>query len=192
MAGAGRVVLRALRADDAETMFAYRADPEVARYQSWQPQSVDELRAFIASLARAEPYAPGTWYQLGIALPGDGAPAGDGTPIGGALIGDCGVHVLAKEPRQAEFGMTLARAWQGRGLATAALEALFTVLFGALGKHRVFGSIDPRNARSIALVERAGMRREAHHRESLWFKGEWADDVVYALLRREWLARARR
>jgi len=73
-----------------------------------------------------------------------------------------------------------------------ALEALFTVLFGALGKHRVFGSIDPRNARSIALVERAGMRREAHHRESLWFKGEWADDVVYALLRREWLARARR
>lgn len=48
-----------------------------------------------------------------------------------------------------------------------------------------------RNARSIALVERAGMRREAHHRESLWFPGEWADYVVYALLRRESLARAR-
>lgn len=180
MAEAGRVVLRALRADDTETIFAYRADPGVARYQSWQPQSVDELRSFIASLARAESYAPGTWYQLGIALPADGA-----------LIGDCGVHVPADEPRQAEFGITLAPAWQGRGLATAALEALFTQVFGTLDKHRVFASVDSRNARSIALMERAGMRREAYHRESLWFKGEWADDVVYALLRREWLARAR-
>ena len=53
---------------------------------------------------------------------------------------------------------------------------------GPLGKHRVFASADPRNARSLALLERVGMRREAHFRESLWFKGEWVDDVVYAIL----------
>jgi hypothetical protein len=29
------------------------------------------------------------------------------------------------------------------------------------------------------------MRREAHFVESLWFKGAWADDLIYAVLRRE-------
>jgi RimJ/RimL family protein N-acetyltransferase len=33
------------------------------------------------------------------------------------------------------------------------------------------------------------MRREGHLRQSLWFKGRWADELFYALLRDEWLAR---
>lgn len=63
------------------------------------------------------------------------------------------------------------------------------VLFDTLGKHRVSCSVDPRNARSIALMERTGFRREAHHRESLWLKGEWCDDLIFAMLRREWISR---
>ena len=39
---------------------------------------------------------------------------------------------------------------------------------------------------SIALLERLGMRREGHLRESTWAKGEWTDDLVYALLPDEW------
>ncbi len=177
-APAPRIVLRALRPHDAPAMYAYRADPEVARYQSWEPPSLESVRAFIAAQDGAEPYAPGTWYQLAIA-----------EAAGGELIGDCGVHVPAGEPRSAEFGITLARAAQRRGLATEALVALLAILFGELGKHRVFCSIDPRNARSVALVRRGGFRQEAHHRASLWFKGAWADDLVFAMLRSEWDAR---
>ena len=40
-------------------------------------------------------------------------------------------------------------------------------------------------------MERLGMRREAHHLESSFIKGEWVDDLVYALLRSEWLARSK-
>ena len=87
-----------------------------------------------------------------------------------------------------EIGITLARGFQGRGFATEALRAVLGYLFSTLGKHRVFGSVDPRNAPSLALLERVGMRREAHFVESLWFKGGWADDVIYAMLRREYLA----
>jgi len=87
-----------------------------------------------------------------------------------------------------EIGITLARGFQGRGFATEALRAVLGYLFSTLGKHRVFGSVDPRNAPSLALLERVGMRREAHFVESLWFKGAWADDVIYAMLRREYLA----
>ena len=175
-----RVFLRALRGDDADPMFAYRSDPEVMRYQGWEPRTIDEVRAFIAGLAYAQPYAPGTWYQLGIAL-----------RTTDELIGDCGVHVPAGEPCQAEFGITLARAHHGRGLASEALRALLSLLFDTLEKHRVFGSIDPRNARSIALVQRAGFRAEALHVQSVWFKGAWADDAVFAMLRSEWIARRR-
>jgi RimJ/RimL family protein N-acetyltransferase len=177
-ADAPRVILRALRAADAPAMFAYRSDPEVGRYQSWEPPMLEDVRAFIEGLARSEPFTPGTWYQLGVALASTGE-----------LIGDCGVHIPAAEPRSAEFGITLASSAQGRGLAAEALRALLAILFGTLGSHRVFCSVDPRNARSVALMRRSGFRQEAHHRESLWFKGAWADDLVFAMLRREWVSR---
>ncbi len=51
--------------------------------------------------------------------------------------------------------------------------------------------IDPENARSVALAERLGMRREAHFIEEDWFKGRWSDLLVYAVLAREWDTPAR-
>jgi RimJ/RimL family protein N-acetyltransferase len=173
-----RIVLRALDPGDAAALFAYRSDPEVARYQSWEPAAPDEVRAFIRGLSASPEYAPGTWHQLGITLPETGE-----------LIGDCGVHVLEHDPRQAEFGITVAPRWQGQGLAGEALEALLFIVFDTLQKHRLSCSVDPRNVRSVALMERTGFRREAHHRESLWLGGEWVDDLVFAMLRREWLSR---
>jgi RimJ/RimL family protein N-acetyltransferase len=174
-----RLVLRALRPDDAEAMFAYRADPEIMRYQSWEPQSLDDVRAFITSVSVSEPYAPGTWRQLAIALRATHE-----------LIGDCGVHVPQHTPEQVELGITLAPAFHGHGYAAETVRALLRLAFETLGKHRVFGSIDPRNAASLALMRRTGFRQEAHFVESLRFKGEWADDVVFAMLAREWRATA--
>jgi RimJ/RimL family protein N-acetyltransferase len=55
-----------------------------------------------------------------------------------------------------------------------------------LSVHRVFASIDPGNTASIELFELLGMRQEGHFRESLWFKGEWADDVIFAMLQADW------
>jgi RimJ/RimL family protein N-acetyltransferase len=43
-----------------------------------------------------------------------------------------------------------------------------------------------RNGPSLALCERLGMRREAVLVENEWFKGEWTDEVDYALLERDW------
>jgi RimJ/RimL family protein N-acetyltransferase len=50
----------------------------------------------------------------------------------------------------------------------------------------VFASVDPRNHASIALLRRVGMRQEAHFRQSLWWRGEWVDDVIFAVLQSEW------
>ncbi len=174
-----RLRLRRLEPADAEAMFAYRSDPRVTAYQGWEPASREEVASYIVSLAGAAPDVPGSWFQVGITLREDGD-----------LIGDVGIHVPVHDRRQAEIGITLVHDRQGRGYGTEALRAVLGYLFGELGKHRVYGSVDPRNLRSIALLERLGMRKEAHHRQSLWFKGEWVDDVIYAVLDGEWSLRA--
>jgi RimJ/RimL family protein N-acetyltransferase len=136
------------------------------------------VRRFLEELASTEPDTPGTWFQLGITLRDSGL-----------LIGDCGIRFPAEESWQVEIGITLAPQHQGNGYATEALESILAYCFGPLGKHRVFASVDPRNGASITLLERLGMRREAHFRESLWFKGAWADDLIYAILDHEWPGR---
>jgi RimJ/RimL family protein N-acetyltransferase len=174
-----RLALRDLEANDGPRVFSYHRHPEVARFQSWGTESVDVVQTYIRSLAGVEPGEPGQWYQVGIFL-----------LDGGKLIGDCGFRVLESDPAQAEFGLTLAPEFQGKGYATEALHALLNYLFTALKKHRVFGSVDPRNVSSIRLQERVGMRKEAHFVKSLWFRGEWVDDVIYALLAEEWSVRS--
>ena len=159
-------------------MFEYRADPEVCRYQAFEPGSLADVEAFIAGLEANEFDTPGTWFQFAIRLQDSGA-----------LIGDIGAHFTAEDPRQVEIGFTLAPQHQGRGYATEAVTALLDHLFGQLAKHRVFASVDPRNKACLALLKRLGLRREAHFRQSLWFKGKWVDDVVYAILRPEWMGR---
>jgi len=172
-----RLRLTRLTAADVPAVHAYRADPDVGRYQGFAPGSAADVEAFVAGLADTFD-TPGTWYQFGLRL----RPTGE-------LVGDLGVRFPADDPDQAELGLTLAPAHQGRGLATEAVTGALDHLFGPAGKHRVFASVDPRNAPSVALLRRAGFRQEAHFRESMRFKGAWADDLVFGILAREWRER---
>jgi RimJ/RimL family protein N-acetyltransferase len=172
-----RLALRQLIGSDAKGIFEHRTRPEVSRFQSWGIESRAEIQSQIESFGTTEPGMPGSWYQIGIVLLSSNE-----------LIGDCGFHALETEPRQVEFGISLAPEYQCHGYATEALRALLNYLFTDLSKHRAFGSVDPRNVRSIKLMQRLGMRIEAHFVRSLWFKGEWVDDMIFAILASEWNA----
>ncbi len=168
------LVLRRMTNDDAAALAVYRSDPVQARYQSWEaPYPVDSARAVIAEMRDVRFAQPGAWLQIAI-------------ETGGRLIGDIAVRVDGDEPRQAMVGFTLAAHAQGRGFATEALRAVMTLLFTEHGVHRISAECDARNVRSAALLERVGMRREAHHRKSAWWKGEWTDEYAYAILAEEW------
>ena len=170
----GRLLLRPLAPEDGDALFVYRSLPEVYRFQSFRPGSVHDAEEFIARSTCAF-NVPGAWFQLGICLKG------------GELIGDLGLHFTDGE--QAEIGYTVAPAHQGRGYACEAAEAALECLFTALKKHRVTASVDPENAPSVRLLEKLGMRREAHFIQS-WRSAEgWRDDCVYALLAEEWRRR---
>lgn len=174
-----RLRMDPLRAEDADALFGIRGDPDVARYQGWQPADVDEAAAFISAQAERPFGAPDGWNQLAVRLREDGT-----------LIGDVGLHFPPTREDPFEFGISLAPAHQGRGYAREALTAVIDHAFGAWGYRRVVGSVDPRNTASMALCRALGMRQEAHHVESLLFRGDWVDDVVFALLAREWPSRS--
>ena len=159
---------------DADALFAYRADPTVARFQGWRPARREDASDFIARQLATPPDAPG-WRQRAIRLHDDRR-----------LIGDIGVNLPADADESVEFGISLAPAVHGRGYAAEAMHALLGWVFETAGRRRVHASVDPRNTASVALLRRLGMRQEAHFRESLHLHGEWVDDVVFALLAREW------
>jgi RimJ/RimL family protein N-acetyltransferase len=171
-----RVVVRRFHPDDLAAFVGYRSCEQVARFQSWDaPYPREEGERFLHELARQHPDTPGEWFQFAVALRSTGQ-----------LIGDCAALPHADDPRQCDIGFTISMEYQRHGYATEAVSLLVSYLFAQRGKHRITASCDPRNAASIALLERLGMRREGHLRESTWAKGEWTDDLVYALLRSEW------
>jgi RimJ/RimL family protein N-acetyltransferase len=78
--------------------------------------------------------------------------------------------------------------YQGRGYATEAARPFLAFAFGPRGLHRVVGRTEARNAASARVLEKLGMRLEAHHVENEWVKGEWQSELVYAILASEWAA----
>jgi RimJ/RimL family protein N-acetyltransferase len=164
---AGRVTLRRLRPDDVARFQAYRGDPDVGRYQGWEPMSDDDARGMIAGMAAAPCPTPGDWVQIAIA---DAATD--------TLIGDIGLRV-SESGEEAELGITLAPDAQGRGLAEEAVRALIAGLRADTGVRRLVGITDARNAPSARLLERIGMSFEAE--EETTFRGEACVERRYAL-----------
>jgi RimJ/RimL family protein N-acetyltransferase len=177
---AARLMLRRFRATDIETFVRYRADPAIARLQSWENFGAADGREFLASMSRQHPDTPGEWFQFAIELTATGA-----------MIGDCALHALADPPRAVEIGFTLAPSFHGHGYATEAAACLLDYVFGPLAKERAAAITDVRNAASIAVLERLGFVRDPAPRESVPFKGELCDEHLYGIGREDWLARPR-
>ena len=172
-----RLQLRRLRETDLASFLAYRNDPEVARYQSWEGCTRAEARGMILAMEREEPFGPGEWFQFAVELKETRE-----------FVGDLGFRV-GEDGRQAEVGYTLAREHWGEGYASEAVSRLLDYAFEDLGLHRICAITDQENLPSVAVLERLGLRHEDSFVENAWFKGRWSSEHLYATLREEWLAR---
>jgi RimJ/RimL family protein N-acetyltransferase len=172
--------LRVRRFVDADlpAFLAYRNDPEIARFQSWESTSEEQVYDLFATMRAEEPGHSGGGFQFAVALRADDA-----------LIGDVYLRLLDYDERQGEIGYTLAREWQGRGYAQEAVGAVLGYAFDTLGLHRMTALVDQQNAPSIALLERIGMRREGASTQSFFNKGSYRDEFQYAILSDEWASR---
>lgn len=162
---------------DLPIIAAYRRDPDAQRFQNFREWTADEKQAFLTDMQLAQLDAPGAGLQIAVALRDTDA-----------LIGD--VYVRISDPEQAEIGYTFAPEWRGQGYATEAVRGVFDYLFGTLNLHRIVAICADENSHSYALMERLGMRREAHMRKSYRYNGVWQNEFMYAILHEDWRQRA--
>ena len=172
-----RLVLRELEDRDASATNVWESDPAVVRYQSNDVQTLEESVAYLRGVQAESREVPRRLFDLGVVRREDGL-----------LIGRVGIRVGRPEHREAEAWFVLRSDCQRMGYALEAMRALFELGFRTLDLHRIFGDCDPRNGPSARLMEKLGMRREAHLRENWWLKGEWCDSWIYAILDRDWVS----
>jgi RimJ/RimL family protein N-acetyltransferase len=173
-----RLVLRPFEDGDLDAMFAMQSDPVVARFLYWEARTLDEVRA---QLERIKP-------MTGIDAESDTLRLAAVRRDTGELVGDYSLRLASREHRQGEIGFITHPAHQGHGFATEGSIVLLRLGFEVLELHRIFGSCDALNVASARVMERLGMRREAHFRENEIFKGTWGDELIYAMLADEWRA----
>jgi RimJ/RimL family protein N-acetyltransferase len=175
-----RLLLRPLVVADAEALQAYQGRADVCRYIPYEPRSVRDLQQRLASpeLTRSSMDDAGQAIVLGVVRRADGV-----------LGGDVMLAWTNKEHRSGEIGYVFNPDFHGNGYATEAGEVLLHLAFDELDLHRVIARVDARNTASSAVLHRLGMRQEAYLRENEWFKGEWTDEIDFAILAAEWRAR---
>ena len=171
-----RLLLRPFEPGDVDDVWAYQRLPEVARHMLRVPWDRDGAAAFVR-LVMAETAITGAGDALtfAVVLPGSGT-----------VIGEISLHVYSLLHLSGELGYAFHPRHQGKGFATEAAEALLRHGFDELGLHRVVAKCSVRNAASARLMERLGMRREAHLIGVRLLNGVWRDEFVYAILADEW------
>jgi RimJ/RimL family protein N-acetyltransferase len=181
-----RLLLRPFELSDVDDVWAFQRLPEVARHMLREPRDRAEAETSVRGMmAEREIVQDGDSLTFAIVLPDTGAETGAET---GAVIGEASLLVRSRWHRGGEIGYVLHPDQQGRGLATEAMAELLRLGFVDLGLHRITGKCSARNLASARLLERLGMRREGHLHGTRLVKGEWRDELVYAILAGEWRA----
>jgi RimJ/RimL family protein N-acetyltransferase len=172
-----RLRIRPMVLQDVDDIHAYQSREDVCRYLPYEPRTreevVEKVTKFSTAIALAE---EGDYWQLAI----------ERLAEPGRVIGDVYFCLTSATNATGEIGWTLHPSHERQGYMTEAAGKIVEIAFSGIGLHRVIARLDPRNHGSAALCRRLGMREEAHFNEDIWFKGEWGDTSIFAILTREW------
>lgn len=171
-----RLLLRPFTDADLDALFAYHSLPEVAQFLYWHPRSLEDTQTALQKKKEQAFFTEeGSVLCLAICLQETAQ-----------LIGEVILFWRSREHQQGEIGFVFNPHFGGHGYATEATRALLAFGFAECDLHRIYGSCDARNIASYKVMERLGMRREAHFVQNEKFKGAWGDELVYAILQEEW------
>ncbi len=177
-----RLRLRPFSRGDVDAVFAYRQRADVARYLFDGPMTHESVTEVVQQrIGQHELAGEGDKIFLAVELM---APQ--------QVIGEVSLILRDGPSRQAEIGYIFHPDFHGRGYASEAGRGLLRMGFEGAGMHRIYARCATGNAASWRVMERLGMRREAHFREHAFVKGAWDEEFVYAVLEDEWRAGAGR
>ena len=170
-----RLILRPVEARDWRAIHRYASLSEVVRYLPHEPFTEDDACAFAMRWSE-QARTNDDWPEMLVVVHKDD----------GRLFGHLPFERFSPKYRTREIGWIFAPEYQGQGIATEAARAVLDLAFGELDLHRMVATCDPRNRASYRVMEKLGMRREAHHVKDVQIRGEWTDEYFYAILEEEW------
>ena len=164
-----RLRIRSFQPNDWQAVYGYTSDPAVMAYIPEGPFTTEQARAFVDDNTGEQARA------FAVLLKADDT-----------LVGHMVFHPWFA-PLTYEIGWVFDPANQGHGYATEAARALLQYGFEALRLHRIIATCQPENVASYRVMEKLGMRREAHFRRCIRRPNNaWWDEYFYALLEEEW------
>lgn len=163
--------LRPLELDDWEAVHDWARRPESCRYQVWGPNTPEQTKAFVQAVVQAWSMRPPTWFVYAIVLDG-------------LVVGNAGLRLHGNY--QGEVSYAVHPDWWGNGLATQAGQRILAIAFREHKLHRIFGTVDPRNADSARVLGKLGMTYEGRLRETMLIRDGWRDSDIYSILETEW------
>jgi ribosomal-protein-alanine N-acetyltransferase len=167
----GRTInLRTLKNSDAYSVYKNANDREISKYTRLPyPYRLKHAYNFVRLCQ--ENYKKKTDYELGIE-----------SKETGKIIGMISLMHLDNLLRNAEVGYWLGKQYWRRGITLEALTLILDYGFHTLQLVRVYAKVMHPNLPSIRLLQRAGFRYEDRIRKSFFRDGEWFDELVFALL----------
>jgi len=171
-----RLRLRPFNRGDVDAVYEYRQREDVARFLFDLPMTRETCAEAVQQrVGQISLYDEGDKIILAVDRRADNR-----------LIGEISLILRSEEWSQGEIGYIFHPEVHGHGFATEAARALLAFGFDEYGMHRIMARCDARNTASSRVMERLGMRREAHFREHMLVKGEWDEEFIYAMLGSEW------
>ena len=164
-----RLILRKLEITDAEDIFAYASNPEVALYTSWEAhRSINETYEYLNNIV-FQLYRSGKGMAWGIV-----------EKENSKLIGNCSLHITSVH-RRAEMGYALSRAYWGKGLMTEAAKAAIAFGFHVMHLQRIQAICNLDNVASARVLEKSGMQFEGILHNYIFEKERCWDVRMYAI-----------
>jgi [ribosomal protein S5]-alanine N-acetyltransferase len=173
----GRITtVREVRPSDAPSLFELFSDPEVNRYLSPPPPSID---AFVGFAAWAQQQRErGAMVCFGI------VPAGLRDAVGI-------IQIRALDPSfaLAEWGFVLGSAFWSTGVFEDAASQVLDFAFDTLKVHRLEARAVSQNGRANGVLQKLGSITEAVLAHGLDREGHFHEQLLWAMLAEDWRAR---
>ena len=172
-----RLILRPMRATDAADLLEYQSNPDIVRYIPWLEGNEETVQRHIEKTltnSKNLPLEEGEYLVLVWELKDSGK-----------VIGQSNISMQSKEHLRGEVGWVTHQDYQKQGYAYEASMAMLKFGFDQMGLHRIVAEMDTRVPASAAVALKLGMRKEAEQKEVEFFKGEWCDMYIFAILKSE-------
>jgi RimJ/RimL family protein N-acetyltransferase len=168
-----RLLIREFKHTDFESVHEYSGNPQVTKYIPFEPNSIQNAKAFLKQAIAKQTNPDRTDYELAVELTKESK-----------VIGGCRIN--KETSSEAHLGFMLNQKYWGQGYATEAAFALVDFGFNELGVHRIYANCFLDNVASIKILEKIGMVREGILREKMMSEGKYHDTYVYGILKHEW------